>query len=75
MESAGRLFKIGKRIREKGYEVFFQAANTLAYSDADLSELAHEMNEFEPTGISVVDTFGAMYEEDLERILHVLDTS
>ncbi len=67
--------QIGKRIREKGYEVFFQAANTLAYSDADLSELAHEMNEFEPTGISVVDTFGAMYEEDLERILHVLDTS
>ena len=67
--------QIGKRSREKGYEVFFQAANTLAYSDADLSELAHEMNEFEPTGISVVDTFGAMYEEDLERILHVLDTS
>lgn len=67
--------QVGKRIREKGYEVFFQAANTLAYSDTDLLELADEMNEFEPAGISVVDTFGAMYEEDLERIVHVLDAS
>lgn len=67
--------QVGKQIREKGYEVFFQAANTLAYSDADLLDLADHMNEFEPAGLSVVDTFGAMYEEDLERIIQVLNTS
>lgn len=67
--------QVGKRVREKGYEVFFQAANTLEYSDQDLLDLADQMNEFEPAGISVVDTFGAMYEEDLERIVNVLDTS
>ena len=37
---------IGRRIREKGYKVFFQAANTLAYSEEDLIALAKCMNEF-----------------------------
>ncbi len=65
--------QIGKQIRKKGYQVFFQAANTLAYSEEELIELAVLMNEFEPMGLSVVDTFGAMYEEDLERIVKTLD--
>jgi 4-hydroxy 2-oxovalerate aldolase len=63
---------IGQKIRAKGYAVYFQAANTLAYSDEDLSELADEMNAFMPEGLSVVDTFGAMYEEDLEHIIDIL---
>ena len=65
--------QVGMRIKEKGSKVFFQAANTLAYSDEELIELAHAMNEAAPESLSIVDTFGAMYEEDLERIVHILD--
>lgn len=65
--------EIGRKIREKGYLVMFQAANTLSYSWEDLEELAEEMNEFDPVSLSVVDTFGAMYFEDLSRIVDVLD--
>lgn len=64
---------IGSRIKEKGYKVFYQAANTLAYSDEDLIELAKLANENKPVGLSVVDTFGAMYEEDLLHIAEILD--
>ena len=64
---------VGKKIAKKGYQVFFQAANTLAYSDEELVELAEEMNQINPVAVSVVDTFGAMYQEDLERIVHVLN--
>lgn len=64
---------VGEKIQRKGYQVFFQAANTLAYSDEDLIALAEEANRVKPEGVSVVDTFGAMYEEDLERIISVLD--
>lgn len=64
---------VGKLIQEKGYQVFFQAANTLAYSDDDLIELAQEANKIHPVSLSVVDTFGAMYDEDLERIVSILD--
>lgn len=65
--------KVGEEIKAKGYNVYFQAANTLAYSDDDLIELAKECNKISPLGISIVDTFGAMYEDDLERIVKVLD--
>ncbi len=65
--------KVGEAIRKKGYKVMFQAANTLAYSDEDLDELAECINEFEPYSISVVDTFGAMFFEDLEHIVGILD--
>ena len=65
--------EIGRKIAEKGYQVFFQAANTMAYSDADLIDLAEAVNAVKPVSLSVVDTFGAMYEEDLERVAGVLD--
>ena len=65
---------IGQRIRDKGYRVYFQAANTLAYSNRDLIELAECMNAFKPESLSVVDTFGAMYADDLERIVRLLDS-
>lgn len=64
---------VGKAIQEKGYEVYLQAANTLAYSNKDLIELATYVNELMPVSLSVVDTFGAMFEDDLERIVKVLD--
>ncbi|RKJ41993.1 hypothetical protein D7X94_00500 [Acutalibacter sp. 1XD8-33] len=65
--------EVGRQIKEKGYQIYFQAANTLAYSDEELTELAGEMNRLGIQGLSIVDTFGAMYPEDLERIVHVLN--
>ncbi len=65
--------EVGKKIREKGYKVYLQAANTLSYTNEDLYDLAQSINEFKPVAVSIVDTFGAMYSEDLERISTVLD--
>lgn len=65
--------EIAERIRRKGYNIYLQAANTLAYSAEDLTELAQLVNDFEPVGISIVDTFGAMYEDDLISIASRLD--
>ncbi len=64
---------VGREIAKKGYQVYFQAANTLMYSEQDLIMLAEEMNKVNPVGVSIVDTFGAMYHEDLERIVSVLN--
>ncbi|MBR1523072.1 MAG: aldolase catalytic domain-containing protein [Lachnospiraceae bacterium] len=65
--------EIAKQIRDKGYDIYLQAANTLAYTDDDLVELAKTVNELHPVAISIVDTFGAMYESDLDRITDVLN--
>lgn len=64
---------LGELVKQKGYQVYFQAANTLAYSDAELAELAQAVNLAQPKCLSVVDTFGAMDGEDLSRIVTVLD--
>lgn len=64
---------LGKTIHRKGYQVFFQASNTLAYSDKELEQLAEEINDSAAQSLSVVDTFGAMDYEDLERIIGILD--
>ncbi len=53
--------------------MYFQAANTLAYSDDELVELAREINQAKPTAVSIVDTFGAMFGEDLNRIVAILN--
>ena len=65
--------EVGRQILEKGYKVYFQAANTLAYSDEELVELAKCVNCIDAEALSIVDTFGAMYEEDLDRIIEKLD--
>lgn len=65
--------EVARKIKEKGYKVYVQAANTLAYGTEDLVRLAKAANELHPVGISIVDTFGAMYEDDLDRITRVLD--
>lgn len=65
--------EIAQKIRDKGYLVFLQAANTLGYNDDELEELAQCVNAFQPVAMSVVDTFGAMFEDDLEHIVRFLD--
>ena len=67
--------EVGKGIREKGYKVYFQLANTLNYTNEDLKEVVACMNEFKPDGIYMVDTFGSMYDDDVERIATVINSS
>lgn len=60
-------------IKAKGYDVYFQDVNTLGYTDKELLELIEFANEIEPVSFGIVDTYGAMYQEDLERIFSIVD--
>ncbi len=62
-----------KQIKQKGYNLCLQAANTASYSDMQLLRLADKVNEVMPDSISIVDTFGTMYENDLQHIFMILD--
>ena len=64
---------LADKIVSRGYKLFLQAANTLAYSDDELKVLAEDVNGTQAVSLSIVDTFGAMYPDDLERIYRVLD--
>ena len=45
---------VAAEIKQKGYKVFLQAANTLAYSESDLMDLAKAVNTLSPVALSVV---------------------
>lgn len=64
---------LGEKIKNKGYKVMFQAANTYGYSDRELLDLVEEINKAKPVSLSVVDTFGAMYASDLSHIISIID--
>ena len=72
---ARKALALSRRITEQGYRLFLQAANTLSYSDEELVELAQAVNASGAAALSVVDTFGAMYPGDLDRIFNILDSS
>lgn len=62
-----------KIIKAKGYKCFVQPVDILGYTDIELIEFINLVNEVEPYCLSIVDTFGAMYQEDLHRIFEIID--
>lgn len=62
-----------KDIKKKGYKVFVQPVDILGYTDAELIELIELINKVEPYCVSIVDTFGSMYEEDLQHVYSILN--
>ena len=62
-----------KIIKEKGYKLFIQGVNSLNYSDKEILELVEMVNTIQPYSFGIVDTYGAMYIEDLDRIYGLID--
>ncbi len=67
------VFEYAKAIKDKGYKVFFQNVDTMSYSDIELLEVIEKVNELKPYAYSIVDTFGAMYAEDLRHIYSIVN--
>lgn len=60
-------------IKEKGYKLFIQPVDILGYTDIELIEFLNMINELEPYCLSIVDTFGSMYQEDLHRVFEIVN--
>lgn len=60
-------------ISSKGYKLFVQGVNTLNYSDKELLELVDMVNQIHPYSFGIVDTYGAMYLEDIDRIFGLIN--
>lgn len=61
-----------KAIKEKGYKVFVQPVDIMGYTDREIIELLEMVNPIEPYCLSIVDTFGSMYADDLQRIFYLI---
>lgn len=65
--------KVCRKIKEKGYKLFVQPVDILGYSDLELIEFLNMVNDVEPYCLSIVDTFGSMYQEDLHRVFEIIN--
>lgn len=69
-------FKIEENIKlliEKGYNLFLQPINILSYSKKDLFNLIRLANKYRVKSFAIVDTYGSLYDEDLNKILSYLN--
>ena len=60
-------------IKEKGYKLFIQGVNSLNYTDRELLELVDMVNSVQPYSFGIVDTYGAMYMDDVVRLYGLID--
>ena len=60
-------------IKKKGYKLFLQGVDSLSYTDLQLLQLIERINEIEPYSFGIVDTYGAMYIDDVQRIYRLID--
>lgn len=62
-----------KAAKEKGYFVQFNPMDAISYTDEERAALVEKVNTVKPSSLSIVDTFGAMYLDDLIHIFEQLD--
>lgn len=65
--------KCMKQVQKKGYKLFMQSVNTLGYSDSEYLKLIKTANELKPYSFAIVDTYGAMYDEDLTHYVSLVN--
>jgi 4-hydroxy 2-oxovalerate aldolase len=60
-------------VKKLGYKLFIQGVNSLAYTDIEFLKIIEMVNEIEPYAFAIVDTYGAMYEEDFSHLYRLVD--
>lgn len=61
------------KVKEQGYKLLVQGVNSLAYSDRELLDVVDMLNEIEPYSFGIVDTYGAMYLDDIVHYYNLVD--
>jgi 4-hydroxy 2-oxovalerate aldolase len=59
-------------IQDKGYRLYIQGVESLSYSDEEMLECLDIINSIHPHCFGIVDTYGAMYIEDVVRFFNLV---
>ena len=72
-EEYDEVVRWARLIKEKGYKLFIQGVNSLNYTDLELLEVVQMVNDIHPYSFGIVDTYGAMYMDDVDRLYGLID--
>ena len=64
-----------KRVMEAGYTCHCNPINIMGYTDKELIELVEQINILKPAVFTIVDTFGSMSIDDIQRINCLLNSN
>lgn len=64
-----------RAVKEKGYKLSINPINIMGYSDNQILWIIDRVNEIQPYQFSVVDTFGSMKLQDMNRIVSLVDNN
>ena len=64
-----------KQLKDKKYKVFVNPMHTKIYSYSELLELVDMVNKFSPYALTIVDTTGAMKENDILSLFYLIDNN
>lgn len=73
MEDTENLIVSLKSVKAKGYKLYIQGVNSIGYTDMQLLQIIKFVNEIHPYSFGIVDTYGAMYSDDLRNIFSLID--
>lgn len=60
-------------VKTKGYNLYIQGVNSLNYTDRELLDIITMVNQVKPASFGIVDTYGAMYVDDVVRLYGLID--
>mgnify|MGYP003586195598 CR=1 FL=1 len=62
-----------QQIKEKGYKIYVNPVSITGYSDEEVCSLIVKINQLDPDGVSIVDTYGLMHRKDLLHYYRLFD--
>lgn len=65
--------EVARHIMAKGYRLYIQGVESLNYSDEEMIECLNIINQIHPHCFGIVDTYGAMYIEDVWHFFQLVD--
>ena len=68
-----KAFEWANILKKKGYKVFIQPVGSANYDDELILDIIKKVNQLKPYAFYIVDTLGAMSENDMLHMLHIID--
>lgn len=65
--------EIFELVKAKGYTLFIQGVDSLSYTDKEMLEAIEIINRVKPYSFGIVDTYGAMYKDDVIHYYNLVD--
>lgn len=65
--------KTANQLMEKGYKCYINPIHGSSFTDEEYLKIIERVNRIKPYGFSIVDTFGAMRQDDLGRIYYLIE--